>query len=79
LTYGFRLLLARPPRPPELAVLSAAYERARADFENDPAAAKALVAVGEAPVDGTMNVTELAAFSTVASTLLNLDEVINKP
>ncbi len=78
LTYGFRLLLARPPRPPELAVLSAAYERARADFASDAEAAKALLAVGEAPVDGTLNVTDLAAFATVASTLLNLDEVITK-
>ena len=46
LAHGFRLLLARPPRPAEMAVLRAAYERARADFENDPASANACTGDG---------------------------------
>ena len=78
LAHGFRLLLARPPRPAEMAVLRAAYERARADFENDAAAAQALLTVGEAKTDARLSPVELAAFTTVASTTLNLDEVITK-
>jgi hypothetical protein len=78
LTHGFRLLLARVPKPAELAILRAAYERARADFENDAAAAKALLAVGEAKSEAPTNPAELAAFTSVASTLLNLDEAFTK-
>ena len=78
LAHGFRLLLARSPRPAEMAVLRAAYERARADFENDPASAKALLTIGEAKTDPRWSPVELAAFTAVASTMLNLDEVITK-
>jgi hypothetical protein len=78
LIHGFRLLLARRPKPAELSILRAAYEHARADFEKDAEAAKALLTVGEAKADTTPPPAELAAFTSVASTLLNLDEVINK-
>ena len=78
LAHGFRLLLARTPKPSELAVLRSSYERARSDFAKDPEAAKALLAVGEAGLDASLNTAELAAFTTVASTLLNLDEAITK-
>jgi hypothetical protein len=79
LTHGFRLLLARSPQPAELSILHTAYERARADFANDTEAAKALLTVGEAITDGKLDSTELAAFTSVASTLLNLDEMVMKP
>jgi len=48
LAHGFRLLLARTPRPAEMSVLRGAYDRARADFEKDADAAKVLLTVGEA-------------------------------
>ena len=78
LTHGFRLVLSRPPRPAELTVLRAAYERARVDFERDREAAKAFLAVGDSAADATLNPAELAPFTAVASTLLNLDEVVTK-
>jgi cytochrome c553 len=78
LTYGFRLLLSRAPQPAELAVLQAAFSRARKDFQVDTDSAKALLTVGEARLDDRLNVADLAAFTTVASTMLNLDEVITK-
>jgi Protein of unknown function (DUF1553)/Protein of unknown function (DUF1549)/Planctomycete cytochrome C len=78
LAHGFRLLLARPPRPAEMSVLRAAYERAHADFEKDVEAARALLTVGEAKTDAQLSPIELAAFTAVASTMLNLDEVITK-
>jgi hypothetical protein len=76
--HGFRLLLARKPSAKELAVLRASFERAQADFGADKEAAKALLAVGEAGYDAKLDVVELAAFTTVASTLMNLDETITK-
>ncbi|MFA6546248.1 MAG: PSD1 and planctomycete cytochrome C domain-containing protein [Limisphaerales bacterium] len=78
LEHGFRLLLARSPKPAELSVLRAAYERVRSDFSGDLGSAKALLAVGEAGADAKLDPTELAAFTAVASTLLNLDEVVTK-
>ena len=78
LTHGFRLLLARAPHPAELALLGTALERTRADFTADRAAATALLGVGESGADATLDPVELAAFTTVASTLLNLDAVIMK-
>lgn len=78
LTMGFRLLLARPPAPAEFKILQAAYARAHADFTKDPEAAKSFLAVGSAGYDTKLNLAELAAFTTVASTLLNLDETVTK-
>ena len=78
LTHGFRLVLARAPRPAELAVLRASYERSLADFGKDTEAAKSLLTVGDTAADATMNPAQLAALTSVASTLLNLDETITK-
>jgi hypothetical protein len=78
LTHGFRLLLARQPRPQELQVLAAAVERCLKDFKQDPEAARRLLAVGEAKADDQTGPDELAAYTMVASTLINLDEAITK-
>src|SRR4051794_38349182 len=76
LTYAFRLATARPPAPAELRVLRAGFERQLARFRADPAAAEKLLAVGEAPRPQGVEAAELAAYATVASLILNLDEVI---
>jgi hypothetical protein len=78
LTHGFRLLLARKPSPQELKVLTAAVERSIQDFTKDPEAAKQLLSLGEAKKDDKLPPAELAAYTTVASTLINLDETIMK-
>jgi hypothetical protein len=78
LTHGFRLLLGRNPSPQELQVLTAAVERSIKDFTKDPEAAKQLLTLGEAKKDDKLPPAELAAYTTVASTLINLDETIMK-
>jgi mono/diheme cytochrome c family protein len=78
LTHAFEILLARQPRPQELKVLTAAIERSLKDFAQDPEAAKQLLSVGEAKTDDKLSPVELAAYTTVASTLINLDETITK-
>lgn len=78
LALGFRLLLARNPGPEELKVLTAAMGRSIKDFTGDPEAAKQFLAVGEAGTDETLNPAELAAYTLLASTLINLDETITK-
>ena len=79
IAHGFRLLLARSPRPEELAVLVTAHGRFAADFRGDVPAAKALLAVGTVKPDAALDPVELAAYAAVASTLLNLDETVTKP
>ncbi|MFN9409667.1 MAG: PSD1 and planctomycete cytochrome C domain-containing protein [Akkermansiaceae bacterium] len=79
LAFGFRTVLARTPKPKEMAILDRAYRRAFEDFTKDPASAKAFLSVGDTPSDPQLNLVELAAFATVASTLLCMDETVTKP
>ena len=78
LNFGFRLVTARPPSAGEKAVLQAALNKYLAKYQKNEAAAKNLIAVGESPVDEKLNPSELAAYTMVASLLLNLDETLNK-
>jgi hypothetical protein len=78
LSYGFRLVLARAPKAAELRVLVNAYGRSKADFSSDPAAAAELLKVGATRSPETLDPVELAAMTSVASTILNLDETVMK-
>ena len=78
LAYGFRLATCRRPEPEELSVLAGVYNIAREKYQADPAAALALLQVGESPRDESLDPGELAAWTIVASTILNLDETITK-
>jgi hypothetical protein len=78
LTYLFRVVNSRTPEPAELAELSAALSDLRAHFRADLDAAKGLVAVGETKADPALDPAELAAWTMIGNTLLNLDEVVTK-
>jgi hypothetical protein len=75
---AFRLATARPPRPPELHVLLQGLEYHWAKFARNLAAARKLISVGEFPRDERLDPAELAAYTAVASLILNLDETITK-
>jgi hypothetical protein len=75
---GFERVLSRKPHDSELAILTAAYERTLKEFEKDPDSAAALVKVGNSVTDTVIPPVELAAMTSVASTLLNLDEAVTK-
>jgi mono/diheme cytochrome c family protein len=77
LRFGFRLATCRQPGPKEIERLTAAYDRYHESFRKDPASAEALLSVGEFSPDARLDKTELAAYATVASILLNLDETIS--
>ena len=76
--HGFHLAVSRPPTSEELNVLVAGFHRCEAGFRADPVSAVSLIAVGETKADVTWDPVKLAAYATVASTLLNLDEIITK-
>lgn len=76
--YGFRLVLARSPRPEEKAVLERTRDRFRKRYQEDRDAARRLLAQGDSPRDASLDDAELAAYTSVASLLLNLDEAVTK-
>ena len=58
--------------------LRALLAKQLAGFRRDKKAARDLLAVGEWKSDPGLDATELAAWSMVSSTILNLDETITK-
>lgn len=78
LRYGFRVVTARLPNAREEAVLASALVKAREKYAHDASAADRAVHVGDSPAPTDVPAPELAAYSLVASMLLNLDEVLTK-
>jgi hypothetical protein len=75
---AYRLTMARHPTPNERDVLLTLLDQQLKAFEADPNAAKELLQVGESKPNSHLNRNELAAWTTLASTILNLDEAITK-
>jgi hypothetical protein len=73
--FGFRLCLARQPRPMELKRLVSFYELAKVDYIAKPDKAKEMA--GTTPEKS--EVAELAAWTAVGNVLLNLDETLMRP
>ncbi|MFN0051403.1 MAG: DUF1553 domain-containing protein [Planctomycetales bacterium] len=78
LSYIVRLALARHPTPEEQTTLLDLWERGAAHFRSDREAASRLLAVGRSSVVSTLDTAELAAWTLVCSTLMNMDEAISK-
>ena len=74
----FRSVLGRPATEPELRILQKTLAQATARFKTNPAAASKLLEVGERPRDPQLDTVELAAYSVVASLILNLDETVTR-
>jgi hypothetical protein len=75
--FAFRLTVDRPPAAKEVEVLHSLETRELANYRQHPDAAKKLLAVGESPAP-KVDPAELAAMTTVASAILNLDETVTK-
>ncbi len=73
-----QILLSRDPSPKMAAVLEGSLKQMQEHYAADPKAARALVDVGEKKRDTAIPETELAAWTMVASEMLNLDETVTK-
>ena len=73
-----QILLAHDPPPRMLAVLEGSLDQMKMHYAADPKAAHALIGVGERPSDASIPAPELAAWTMVASEMLNLDETVTK-
>jgi len=78
IAYAFRLATARAPDSQESEVLKNIHDAQLAVYRADPAAAESLLKVGESPRDEKLDPSDLAAWTAVASVILNLDETITK-
>jgi len=75
---AFRAATARVPSGTEVAILSKLLQRRRAAFQADSKAALSVLSVGESKRNEQFDAVELAAWTTVASAILNLDETITR-
>ncbi len=78
LGWAFRVATSRTASPAELKILEQGLNSRLAQYKADKAAAAKLLTAGEAPRNKTLDEVELAAYTTVASVMLNLDEVITR-
>ncbi len=76
--YGLLLSLGRPPSSRQVEVLTGLFESERARYQSDAQKALALATEPLGPLPEGMDPAEMAAWTTVANVLLNLDGVLTK-
>jgi len=79
ITRAFRLATARYPSNQEIGILVDRLSILREEFQADPKSADQLLSIGESPRNQSVDSIEHAAWSSLCSLLLNLDETISKP
>jgi hypothetical protein len=78
IAYAFRVATARFPKPAETAILLNAFRQNLDLYKSKPDAARKYVSYGEYPRDPKADVSELAAYTSVTSLILNLNETVMK-
>jgi len=78
IAYAFRAATSRMPTAKEAALLEDALLENLERFKAKPDAALKYVSHGERPRDPKLNLSELAAYTSVTSLILNLNEVVMK-
>ena len=76
---AMQAILARPATPAEVTVLADMLRQQRALFREDPAAALALVTVGDSVRRVETDSVELASWTALVAMILLTDEAIHKP
>ena len=76
--FAFQHATARKPKAAEVKILTAGLSWHLKFYRQDAKAAKALIDIGESTVPNGVDAKELAAYTLLASLILNLDEVITK-
>lgn len=78
LNYAFQRALSRPIEPREQELLAKLLQQHLSEYGADPESARSLLSVGARPLPGDLPQAELAAWTSVARTILNLHEVITR-
>ena len=75
---AFRMATSRTPDTDEIEILSSLLSQQRSAFAADVGAAEELISVGDSAVAERHDASELAAWTVVASAVMNLHEAITK-
>jgi hypothetical protein len=78
LDYGCELVIGRPPNDLERTALLQFLDVMGERFKTDSEAAKLVISIGESPVVTQLDPADLAAWTQVASLLLNLSETLTR-
>ncbi len=78
LRFALQQTLQRQPNAKETKVLSEFLQTQRDHYNANPKAAQQLLTVGQKPIDNNIDPAELAAWTSVARTLLNLHEFLTR-
>lgn len=76
--YGFQLIFGRKADKEEIELVQEQYKLALSRFEQDPSAAKDLLAVGEYPFPDDLDQTQTAALAMLTNTWMSFDEAYMK-
>ena len=76
IAFALQLATARYPSEEEIETMQMVLDDATKIYRDDAESAKSLISTGEAKRDETLDQTEHAAWTIVASAILNLDETL---
>jgi len=76
--YAYRLVTSRKPKPIVAQILLGVFNEELENYKKNTEAAGKILAVGTTKRDESLNASEHAAWTIVASIILNLDEVITR-
>ncbi len=76
--FTFKLLLSRPPSDKELGIVTGELAKHQERYTKKPDDAAKLLAIGERKANPKLKADEVAAWTLVASMLLNLDETLTR-
>ena len=78
IAFLFKTVLARSPNQTEAQVLAEQLSKHLERYQANPQDAQQLIQQGETKPASTFPVQELAAYTLLASTILNMDETLNR-
>jgi hypothetical protein len=78
IAHAFRLVLARAPKAKEEEILLGLLDKFQTKYAKDPKAAEDLLRQGESAREKTLAAKDLAAYTGIASLILNLDETVTR-
>jgi hypothetical protein len=78
IVFAYQVVLSRKPREEEVKLLEQLYDGLLKRYHATPEEAKQLISTGETLPDAKLDVSELAALTLIANTVLNLDETLNR-
>jgi hypothetical protein len=78
IAFAFKALTSRNPRAEELELLTSLYTEELNDFKKEPKRATQLLNIGEYKRDTKLDAAQVAAYTIVASSIMNFDEFVVK-